>query len=98
MSEPTITYEGYTFNGPFSINTSFNEVSGIYLITNINGTIVDVGETENLKERIPNHERRGCWEKNNGVNLYFHHENNENQRLAKEKLFRSKSNPACGVF
>lgn len=98
MNEPTIIYEGYTFNGPFSINASFSEAAGIYLITNSNGNIVDVGETENLKERISNHERHNCWTKNGGINLYFHHENNESQRLAKEKLFRSKSNPVCGEF
>lgn len=98
MNEPTVTYEGYVFNGPFSINASFNEVAGIYLITNSDGTIVDVGETDNLKNRIPSHERRSCWARNNGINLYFHRENNQEQRLAKEKLFRVKSNPACGVF
>lgn len=97
MSEPTTTYEGYTFNGPFSVDASFRTVAGIYLITTSQGTIVDVGETENLKERIPNHERRDCWAKNNGVNLYFHHENNQEQRLKKEKLFRIKGNLACGV-
>ena len=96
MNEQTITYKGYTFKGPFSVSTSFNEVARIYLITNSNKNIVDVGETENLKERIPNHERYNCWTKNGGINLYFHHENNESQRLAKEKLFRSKSNPVCG--
>ncbi len=98
MSETTVNYEGYTFNGPFSINTSFNEVAGIYLITTVNGNIVDVGETDNLKQRIPNHERRACWSRNNGVNLYFHHENDQKQRLAKEKFFRIKSNPSCGDF
>ena len=98
MNEPTINYQGYIFNGPFSINTSFNEVAGIYLITNSNGTIIDVGETENLKERIPGHERKDCWTRNSGVNLYFHHENNSDKRLEKEKFFRNKSNPACGDF
>jgi len=98
MNEQTVTYEGYTFYGPFSVNISFKAVAGIYLITNSQGTIVDVGETENLKERIPNHERRDCWSKNNGVNLYFHYEANQQQRLSKEKQFRVKSNPACGVI
>lgn len=98
MSEQTTTYEGYTFNGPFSVNTNFNAVAGIYLITTLQGIIVDVGETENLKERIPNHERRNCWTRNSGVNLYFHYESNQQQRLAKEKLFRTKSNPACGIL
>lgn len=98
MDEPTVTYGGYIFNGPFSIDGSFREVAGIYLITNSNGNIVDVGETDNLKNRIPNHERRSCWARNNGIKLYFHHENNQEQRLAKEKLLRAKSDPACGVF
>jgi hypothetical protein len=91
-------YEGYKFEGPFSISEEFNAVAGIYLITNATGVIIDVGETENLKVRIPSHERRDCWEKNGGIKLYFHFETNEQGRLKKEKDFREKSNPVCGVY
>lgn len=94
----TATVEGNIYDGPWSIsNTTFNEVAGVYLIVDTNGAIVDVGETENLKGRIPNHERATCWSRNGGVNLWFHHELNQALRLIKEKHIRDKFNPVCGI-
>lgn len=88
----------YVFDGPHSINTNFNEVAGIYIITKDVSAInkIDIGETENLKERIPNHERRNCWKNYNGTYLWFHHEKNEKDRLEKEKKLRNYFNPPCG--
>lgn len=98
MTEPTITYSGYTFTGPFLITTTFNEVAGVYMITNSNGTVIDAGETDNLKIRIPSHERQSCWTKNDGAKLYFHREDNEDRRLAVERIVRNTANPVCGVI
>ena len=97
MSNTTIV-EGNTYDGPWSLSsTTFNEVAGVYLIVDTNGTIVDVGETENLKGRISNHERSGCWSRNGGFNLWFYHEINQVVRLAKEKHIRGTFRPVCGV-
>lgn len=97
MTEQTIKYLGYTFNGPFLITTTFNEVAGVYIITTSGGVVIDVGETDNLNNRIPSHERRACWTRNDGVNLYFHHERNKDQRLELEKTIRNKVPLACGI-
>ncbi len=88
---------GYQFDGPYSVNEDFNNVAGVYIITTPNAVIVDVGETENLKDRIPGHERRQCWIKNGGTIFYFHREVHSQNRLAIESLIRNKYNPACGV-
>jgi hypothetical protein len=89
---------GYEFSGPYSINGDFNEVAGIYVITSDSAAQhkIDIGETENLKERIPNHERRDCWTRHNGIYLWFHLENNEDSRLEKEKKLRDCFDPPCG--
>lgn len=98
MSNNTTIVEGNTYNGPWAIsNNIFNEVAGVYLIVDTNGTIVDVGETENLKGLIPNHERSACWSRNAGFNLWFHHETNQAMRLAKEKRIRNAFQSVCGV-
>lgn len=98
MSNKIVQVAGYNFDGPHQIaNTSFNEVAGIYLITDSNGNVIDVGETENLKNRIANHERASCWSRNSGNTLWFHHESSQNNRLYREGVLRNLYNPACGV-
>jgi len=97
MSQQTAKVLGYDFVGPYSLNTLFKKVAGIYLITKSGGEIIDVGETENLNERIPDHERGDCWNDNDGINLWFHFKNNRDQRLTKEKFLRSHYNPVCGI-
>jgi len=98
MPITTAQVEGNIYDGPHQISTSnFNRVSGVYLGVNSNGKIVDVGETEDLSERIPNHERAVCWNNNGGYFLWFHREGNLLQRRLKEKQVRSKFNPACGI-
>lgn len=89
---------GFEFDGPHPVNATFNAVAGVYLIATPSGVIVDVGETENLSERIPNHERRSCWRRNVGTNLWFHREACERERYVIERFIRNKENPACGVF
>ena len=95
-----MTYMGYSFEGWYSINDTLPEVAGVYLITNsrgaVSGGIVDVGETDNLKNRIPSHERRDCWARNSGLYLYLHREDNKDQRLAIEKVIRNGNNLPCG--
>ena len=87
----------YSFDGPHGITTIFNPVSGIYVITTLGNTIVDVGETDNLQERISSHDRKSCWTRNMGCKLFFYHEARQEQRLEIEKQIRSAYNPVCGI-
>lgn len=98
MSERTALVDGYYFTGPYPLNGGFNAVAGIYIITTPEGTIIDVGETGNLDDRISSHERKPCWMRNNGSSLWFHGETNMPARLIKEKFLRGNRVLACGVF
>lgn len=58
-----VKIQNYNFDGPYSIDASFNEVAGVYVIyTNQNW--LDVGETDSLKTRISTHERKPEWVRN----------------------------------
>ena len=92
------TILGYTFDGPYSIDTNFNTVSGVYVIHD-GDKFLDVGETGNLKERIPNHERKSCWNRSaglKGIKLEFLNEADQQKRLLIEQDIRSRLNFSCG--
>ena len=87
----------YSFKGPFQLRTEFNEVAGVYIITTLGNKVVDVGETDNLKERISSHDRKPCWTRNMGCMLWFYGERRSEERLTIEKNIRDSYNPVCGV-
>ena len=93
------TISGYGFDGPYDINSDFNNLSGVYVIHDGNKCL-DVGETGNLKERIPGHTRKACWKRNAGsgktVKLEFLQVNDEQKRLEIESYLRAELNPSCG--
>ncbi|KPJ55673.1 hypothetical protein AMJ49_06620 [Parcubacteria bacterium DG_74_2] len=94
-----IQIDGYQFEGPYrESSTNFNEVAAIYVILDINSNKIDVGETEQLKSRLDNHERRNCWERNSGGDIYIavYRESSEKERLRIEKEIRSFYNFPCG--
>jgi hypothetical protein len=89
----------YSFDGPYDVEKSnFNNVKGIYVIYASN-IWLDVGETDNLGERIPNHERKNCWKShanNEIVYLLFLAVSDYDQRLEIESALRERLKPACG--
>jgi len=92
--------KGFTFHGPYSLNTNFNSVGAVYVITDANSSPIDVGQTNDLKARIPSHERQDCWKRNASgvVSIYALVESSEQKRLQIEKIIRDGHNFACGVF
>lgn len=87
----------YSFTGPYSVSGSFKNVAGVYIISTTAGTIVDVGETDALGDRIVNHDRKNCWSRNSGTQLWFHSNGSKESRLTVESTVRNNANPACGV-
>ncbi len=86
------------FDGPHDINSNFNQVAGVYLLHD-GEKWIDVGETENLKDRILNHERKKCWQRNAGlkpIKLEFLSETNQQKRLLIEQELRRRLKPTCG--
>jgi predicted GIY-YIG superfamily endonuclease len=96
----SININGYSFEGPYPLaTTSFNEVAGIYLISDVDKNYIDVGETDKLQTRMSSHERKDCWKRNAArlVNVWFHHDTNKNSRLLKEKRIRDSHPFRCGL-
>lgn len=95
--------QGYEFEKPYFLNgTNFNNVAAAYVIyTVLNGRTVwlDVGETDELGNRLSSHERRDCWVNNaRGGELYVgvKQESSEFQRRNVEADLRNKLLPLCG--
>ena len=92
--------KGYEFEGPFTQATDFNSVGAVYVITDSNNSPIDVGQTSNLKFRIPPHERQDCWKRSaqGVVSIYARVEPLEQTRLQIESIIRNSFKFTCGIF
>ena len=55
----------YNFQGPFDHNHTFSGNFGcVYTLINQSGALVDVGQTGEVNDRIPQHDRKQCWIRN----------------------------------
>lgn len=91
---------GYDFEGPWGINTTFNDVPGIYVVYTSQYWL-DVGETGAFGSRLNgnNHERRSDWDRRaNGypINIAFFRVSNTLHRLQIEAQLRLSLQPLCG--
>lgn len=60
----SISIATYTFAGPYYSPDSLKAKAGVYVILcerQPRSTILDVGQSENLKDRVTNHDRKDCW-------------------------------------
>ena len=96
----TMNILGYTFEGPYDLNTNFNQIGAVYFISDSKNSTIDVGQTNNLRDRIANHERKNCWLRNtnNVVYIYALVQKNEDLRLSIESKIRNAYNFSCGDF
>lgn len=93
----TATLNGVTFDGPRGVDAWLPALPGIYVIARTDNVVVDVGETENLAERIGSHDRRSCWDRNQGAYVWFWHQPSRVMRLMIESSIRKSVNPTCGI-
>lgn len=91
----------FNFHGPFDPTRGFDRViSAVYAILDSSNRVLDVGQTEDLNNRFPNHPRQSQWIKN-GIgllNLYFLEVDSKDSRLQIESQIRAMYNPPCGDF
>lgn len=90
---------GYSFEGPYyEMTTNFNEAGAVYVILDRSNNKIDVGETDRLKTRLVTHERRNCWERYCGKDIYVATlgEENKEKRLIIEKRIRNSYRFPCG--
>jgi hypothetical protein len=94
----------YHAEGPFGNENNLQPQSGVYVILGRgNGTanwnVVDIGESENIRERVANHDRAPCWRGQGHAQLsvaaiYA----DARSRMLIERQLRAQFNPPCGLI
>ena len=94
---------GYQFDGAYKSADSLEARSGVYIIWSAceeNWHVIDVGESDNVRERIKNHERKDCWVENSSCDIYYSATYTSNLtkegRFQIEQKIRKLKNPPCG--
>ncbi|MEO1537907.1 MAG: hypothetical protein AAFR73_09265 [Pseudomonadota bacterium] len=62
----SINIGSYHAEGPFGNDNYLQPRSGVYVVLgrrnlSANWSVVDIGEFENIRERVANHDRAPCW-------------------------------------
>lgn len=98
----TISIGRYNFDGPFSDPGSLRAQSGVYAVLGRNSdserwNVVDVGESENVRDRVANHDRADCWKRQGYRQLaYAAYYCDQRTRTQVEQELRKQFNPPCG--
>lgn len=97
----TIRIGSYNFTGPHRNTTALLNSSGVYVILGGDGvkewTVLDVGESADIRKRVDNHERAESWRGCNQLmvvvaTLYVP----DPDRMFIEQELRAQYNPPCG--
>ena len=61
-------------------------------------TLIDVGQSDNVRDRVMSHDRRECWNKNckGSLEVAATYIKDEQHRLDREKKIREQKQPPCG--
>lgn len=95
----------YAFEGIFDNIDAIDNKSGVYAVYSIKGkkaTLIDVGESAKVHDRLKNHTRKDCWAKVNpdgkwGFAIHFTYGLHKAGRLHVEQEIRRNHNLACGI-
>ncbi len=94
----------YHAEGPFSNQNLLQARSGVYVIlgrknSTSNWTVVDVGESQNVQERVSSHDRSPCWRGQGHSELAVAAiYKDERERMQIERELRQHFAPPCGVY
>ncbi|MFK7825711.1 MAG: hypothetical protein AB8G05_16280 [Oligoflexales bacterium] len=97
-----IAINEFDFDGPYADHSNLKTKPGIYAVMVWKGNywrLLDVGESQNVVEKLGNHERQGEWflySKNKDRAYAAFYEEDESKRKEIEGAIRTKSNPPCG--
>lgn len=96
-----IQIRNYNFDGPHIDISALRAQSGVYVILGSSGgntwTIVDIGESQSVRDRIENHDRKPEWRQQGHRQLAaaaFYVP--ERQRMLIERELRTHYDPPCG--
>jgi hypothetical protein len=96
-----VSGESYSFVGPFTDTEDLGKKSGVYVVTTKQPDgihkILDVGESEDIRNCIEYHDRKACWKRHmqNGIYVSGYY-CKESERMRIETAVRSAQNPPCG--
>ena len=101
----SIKIGGYDFEGPFTDTFKLRYEQGVYSILDQRAGgqyfVVDIGESEDVRTRIENHDRGDCWKRNQRgtltVAVLYTPGMSGDRRRAIESALRAQYSPACGV-
>jgi hypothetical protein len=93
----------YTVEGEWSDPEKLEDRPGVYIIwcrAGENWSVLDVGESANVKSRVLNHDRSGSWRRNCQGDIYYSviytHDLQQAERMEIEQKIRRIENPPCG--
>ena len=99
-----INIAGITFeDGPYPIAQAgkLKNAAGVYVIrcrSSSGNTLIDVGQSDKVRDRVMNHDRRECWGKNckGELEVAAIYISDKQQRENIEKKIREQRTPPCG--
>lgn len=100
----SIPVGNYHAEGPFGNVSGLLARSGVYVILGrqsqaSNWNVVDVGESENIHERVAKHDRTPCWRGQGHAELAVAAiYSDERNRMLIEHELRGQYNPPCGLI
>ena len=95
-----------TFEGAFESPEPLPEVAGVYVVWCKYGKdewdVLDVGQAENVRQRLIVHDRKDCWDRHCRGTIYYSARlmpgSNELERRRIEEYIREQATPPCGYF
>jgi hypothetical protein len=100
-----MTFErwSYEFDGAYTSPDRLRSELGVYVIwckDRDKWTVLDVGESDNVKDRVSDHDRADCWAEHCTGTIYYsaHYMplSDEDERRRVEQEIRKLTNPPCG--
>jgi hypothetical protein len=96
---------GYDFDGAYTDPTDLRSQAGVYVVwcqTREIWKVLDVGESEDVKARLSNHERATCWRSHCSHTLRYSATYtpglSTDGRRKIEASIRQSEKPPCGAF
>lgn len=91
----------HEFDGAYTDPNSLQSAAGVYVIwckTDNNWTILDVGESDDVRDRINDHDRSDCWRRKCKGTIYYSatYIDNASDREELEQKIRNAELVACG--
>ena len=85
------------YEGPYSYPGSLKNISGVYVVVNPTDEVIDIGESEAVRSRVENHDRKDCWDRHTRSPCYYvRYLSGESARKDEEQKLRGKYQPPCG--